>query len=213
MRLSKSWKLHAGVLGIVTAVMLLLLPNMGPIGASVFGGSSIQEGIQHAAGVGGISNTNANEIIENVIGTMLSVTTTLAVFTIVIAGMFLVLSIGEEGQKDKAKKIIQYTVIGLAVILLAEVIIETVKAVISGDSGTAQVLVTGVVLSILSVILNVVTTLAVLMIVVAGLYLILSLGEEGQKDKAKKIILYCIIGIVIILFSRAIVVFVNSFFG
>ncbi len=202
--------LAASAFGILTAFILMLNPN---ISASVFNGGTIQQGIQAAAGVGGISAMSANELMARLIQVILSVVTTLAVLTIVIAGMFLILSIGDEGQKDKAKKIIQYTIIGIIVILLAQVIVDLVFRVFTGDVGGVRELVTTVVVKLLLTVLNIVTTIALLMLVVAGLYLIFSLGDEGQKDKAKKIIQYTIVGLIIILFARVIIIFVNTLFG
>ncbi len=52
--------------------------------------------------------------------------------------------------------------------------------------------------------------IAVLFIIIAGIRLIVSQGEEEQKEKAKKTILYVIIGLIIILFARVIVSFVTG---
>lgn len=68
------------------------------------------------------------------------------------------------------------------------------------------------ILKIITFLLDIALLLAVLAIIIAGLYLITSNGDEGQKDKAKKIIFYALLGIVLILFSRAIVMLVNSIF-
>jgi glucose uptake protein GlcU len=38
-------------------------------------------------------------------------------------------------------------------------------------------------------------------------------GDEGEKDKAKKTIIYVIIGIIVVLFARVIVSFVNTLFS
>jgi hypothetical protein len=43
--------------------------------------------------------------------------------------------------------------------------------------------------------------------------LIVSNGDDAQKEKAKKIVMYVVIGIILILFSRAIVILVNNTFG
>ncbi len=66
------------------------------------------------------------------------------------------------------------------------------------------------ILSVLVFILNYVTLFAMVTVVVAGLYLIFSNGDEGNKDKAKKIVIYTVIGLVVILLSRVIVMFFNS---
>lgn len=83
----------------------------------------------------------------------------------------------------------------------------------SGITGLAQsTSISELILKIITFILDIALILAVLAIIIAGLYLITSNGDEGQKDKAKRIIFYAIIGILLILFSRAIVMVVNSIF-
>lgn len=47
----------------------------------------------------------------------------------------------------------------------------------------------------------------VVMVVIAGFYLVLSGGSETAKDSAKKIILYVVIGIVVIFLARSLVGF------
>lgn len=70
-----------------------------------------------------------------------------------------------------------------------------------------------VILSIVIWVLDIILTVAVVVIIIAGIYLIVSNGDDSSKDKAKKIVLYCIIGIILILFARVIVVVVNRIFG
>ncbi len=82
---------------------------------------------------------------------------------------------------------------------------------IGGLSGSTSI--TELILKIISFILDLALLVAVLAIIVAGVYLITSNGDEGQKDKAKKIIFYVIIGIILILFSRIIVILANSIFS
>ncbi len=79
---------------------------------------------------------------------------------------------------------------------------------ISGMSTSVDV--TSVIVKIINFILNLVLIIAVLAVIVAGFYLITSNGDEGQKDKAKTIILYVAIGIIVILFAKLIVLFVNN---
>ncbi len=73
--------------------------------------------------------------------------------------------------------------------------------------------ITDLILMIVTFVLDITLLLAVVAIIIAGLYLITSNGDEGQKDKAKKIIFYAIIGLILILFSRVIVLLVNSIFS
>lgn len=62
-------------------------------------------------------------------------------------------------------------------------------------------------------VLDFIILLAVIFVIVAGIRLIVSGGDEGQKDTAKKTIIYVIIGIIVVLFARVIVLFVNNVFG
>ena len=64
-----------------------------------------------------------------------------------------------------------------------------------------------VILSFLAKALNFLALAGVIMIVAAGITMIFSIGDDTVKDKAKKIILYVVIGLVIVLFARALVGF------
>lgn len=70
--------------------------------------------------------------------------------------------------------------------------------------------ITTVVTNILSMVLNLLALLAAVVIVIAGIRLIFSMGDEEGKETAKKTILYAVIGLLIILFAKAIITFVLS---
>lgn len=63
----------------------------------------------------------------------------------------------------------------------------------------------GTIITIIAAVLNFLALIAVIVIIIAGIRLIVSQGEEEQKEKAKKTILYAIIGLVVVLFARVIV--------
>lgn len=64
-----------------------------------------------------------------------------------------------------------------------------------------------VILRALAFVLDFLALAAVIFVVIAGIRLIVSGGSDDQKDKAKKIILYVIIGLLVVLFARVIVGF------
>ena len=68
------------------------------------------------------------------------------------------------------------------------------------------------VVRILQIVLSFMALVAVIFIVIAGIRLIASQGEEQEKDKAKKTIFYVIIGLIVILLAKAIVAFVEDVF-
>ena len=129
-----------------------------------------------------------------------------AVIVIVTAGFFLVLGFGSEGAKDRAKKMIIYTVIGLVVIVTAQIIVDLAESLGKGNiSSTAVTAVRTKIIEILTTALSFLNLFAVIAVVVAGFYLVLGGGTDESKEKAKKILLYTVIGLLIISFSRVIV--------
>ncbi|MFA7681472.1 MAG: TrbC/VirB2 family protein, partial [Candidatus Peribacteraceae bacterium] len=75
----------------------------------------------------------------------------------------------------------------------------------SGDN------VRGTITGILKTILSYMALVAVIVIVLAGIRMVVSQGDEGAVDKAKKTLLYAIIGLIIILLASAIVTIIASF--
>ncbi len=65
-----------------------------------------------------------------------------------------------------------------------------------------------VVLTLLRRVLDYLALAAVVVIVGAGVYLVVGGGSEDSKNKAKTIILYTIIGLLVVLLARAVVGFV-----
>lgn len=77
---------------------------------------------------------------------------------------------------------------------------------ISEEEGTQGI--ENAIISILTTVLDFILLIAVVYVIVAGIRLIVSGGDEAQKDSAKKTIIYVIVGIIIILLARVIVSFV-----
>lgn len=67
-----------------------------------------------------------------------------------------------------------------------------------------------VITSTLNYVLSFLALIAVIVLVIAGIRLIVSQGNEEERDKAKKTILYAVIGLLIVLFARVIVGFFTT---
>lgn len=80
--------------------------------------------------------------------------------------------------------------------------LDEIEGGVEGDVDVKQTLI-----DVLQFVLSFLALLAIIFIIVAGIRLIVSQGEEEQKDKAKKTILYVIIGLLVILFAKVIVSF------
>lgn len=68
-----------------------------------------------------------------------------------------------------------------------------------------------IITDILTAVLNFLALIAVVVVVIAGIRLIVSQGEDEAKDKAKKTIFYALGGLVIVLFARVIVSLVTVY--
>lgn len=127
--ISLSGRVRAIAVAAMTFAALLM-----PISAlaSVYGGDGIVKGIEDAEGLGGISDIgDIRQLIVSIIEFILDFVLLLAVIAIIVAGIYLIVSNGDEQQKDKAKRIILYVVIGIIVILLSRVLVMFVNSIFS----------------------------------------------------------------------------------
>jgi type IV secretory pathway VirB2 component (pilin) len=161
-------------------------------------------------GINVLSGSNPVQVVIQIVNTVLTYVGLAAVIAIVIAGLYMILSGGS--QADKAKEIIKWVIIGLVVILLAKVIVAFIYAALGGNLADIGINIPGgtgdirqVITSVLNTVLNFVGLIAVIAIVIAGIWLIVGMGSDESKDRAKKIILYTIIGLIIILLAKLLV--------
>ncbi len=115
----------------IAAYLHSLAPSAG---AAVFdGGPSIDESANEVASIPGISHqSNLMDFVISIITRVLDFVTLVAVIVVIVAGIRLIVSMGNDEQKDKAKKSIIYMVIGLAVIILSRIIVLFVVNIFNG---------------------------------------------------------------------------------
>ncbi len=101
--------------------------------AQVFDGPGILGGLDAAGGVAGLPSGDVRTTIISILRSVLSFLALAAVITIIIAGIMLILSLGNEEQKDRAKRIIFYTLIGLIIVLFARVIVGIVTVYLASQ--------------------------------------------------------------------------------
>ena len=85
-----------------------------------------------------------------------------------------------------------------------------IPAIPGTPSGVSENDIRNRILQALTFVLNFLALAAVIFIIIAGIRLIVSGGEEDAKNKAKKTILYVIIGLLVVLFARVIVGFFTT---
>ncbi len=67
------------------------------------------------------------------------------------------------------------------------------------------------VVRIIQDVLSFMALVAVIVIIVAGIRLVVSGADEGQREKARNTVIYAVVGLILILLAQAIVGFVNNF--
>jgi len=103
--------------------------NQPALSAAVYSGQGIDQGMGE---ISGIESGDPRDVISSIVTKILGYVALIAVVMIIIAGLYLILGMGSDSAKDTAKKIVLYTIIGLLLILLAEVIVQFVIDAMSG---------------------------------------------------------------------------------
>ncbi|MDD5751445.1 MAG: hypothetical protein PHS73_02910 [Candidatus Peribacteraceae bacterium] len=103
----------------LSPLLLLAIPRAASAANDVLGDASEID-------LGGGTETDLKQVIIDVIQAILQFVGVIAVAMIVIAGIWLIVGAADDSSKEKAKKIIIYTIVGLLVILLAEAIVQFV---------------------------------------------------------------------------------------
>jgi hypothetical protein len=91
--------------------------------AQVFNGPGLQDGINSAGQIDGPINASLRVVVLTFLHKVLGFVGLAAVIVIIIAGIYLIISMGEDEQRDKAKKIIQYAIIGMLIIFFARALV------------------------------------------------------------------------------------------
>ena len=139
-------------------------------------------------------------IVLNVAGIIFGVAGYLAIAFIVVGGFMHILSRGDPGRAAGARKAIANAIIGLILCALASTIAGAVNAVaVRARDGT------NFFVSVFNSAMLWAGIIAVIIIIVGGIYYTTSQGDPGRVVRAKNTIIYAIIGLIITLLAAAIV--------
>jgi hypothetical protein len=125
--------LHTRLLARASALLLGATSVVRVASAQVFDGPGILGGLDAISGVAGLPSGDVRTTIINILRLVLSFLALAAVITIIIAGIILILSLGNEESKERAKRIIFYTLIGLIIVLFARVIVGIVTVYLASQ--------------------------------------------------------------------------------
>jgi len=105
---------------------------------TVFSGPGLKQGakiVKCRLDKGVSKEKDLKKLIANWSNFLMSITATLAVVALIWAGFLYITAGGEDGQQEKAKKIIIFVAVGIILILGAYAIVNTVMKVRFGESG------------------------------------------------------------------------------
>ena len=145
-------------------------------------------------------------IALNIIDILFQLVGYAAVIFIIIGGYFYMTSNGDPNRSARGRTTITNAVIGIAIAIGASAIVREVASVTinAGQSATADSYLQG----IINLALTLAGTVAVVVIVLAGIRIASSSGDPANFAKAKNTILYAVIGLVIVFAAWAITDFV-----
>jgi formate hydrogenlyase subunit 3/multisubunit Na+/H+ antiporter MnhD subunit len=100
-----------------------------PASAAIFGGPGLQGGINEARNIDGLSQKDPWQIGQEVLLIAISFVSLLAIIALVVAGIMLILDMGNDQAKDRAKKTVIYTIIALILLLFSRVLVTFVSTI------------------------------------------------------------------------------------
>ena len=138
-----------------------------------------------------------NIVILNVILFFKALLATVVVLNIVIQGIRLIVAL-EDGDIDKARKRLLHGMVGAAFVILASVIVDAFYI----SRATAPIVAEA--FGIARFALTIFGALSVIGLIVSGIMLVVSV-DESLKDRAKKLIIVCIVALAIVITSYGII--------
>lgn len=161
------------------------------VGASALLANTFASGNQSVV----IQSDVGNSVLFYVVATFKSIVYIALVFNLSFQGIRLVVH-QDESQADKAKKQFMYGMIGAAIVILAD-------AMVTAFSGRNITIINEQTRGIIEFLLTILGGLAVIGILVSGIFLVLSVDEQ-LKDRAKKAILASIVVLALVVLSLSI---------
>lgn len=162
--------------------------------------------IQDAAVRGSNELKAVYDVIELFIGA-------LAILMIIIAGVRLLTSGGNDDAIDKSKKQIKWAVLGLILIGISELVIKDIIFPNQGSELPDVERGKQLIIDFTNFIAGFLATVAIALCMYAGVLYVMDTGKDENAGKAKKILLGAIVGLIIVMGAYALIYTVVDFGG
>lgn len=200
-------KIFKLILPIIISVFAVLQINTTPVsaatGASFSGSCNTFLGLKSWSCGVNISDQNSLktglwQIALNIAEDIAVVASYLIMAYVIYAGYLYMFSGGDPGKVAAGKKTLMHAFIGLAIVMLAKVIMGTIGAVFGSEDPT------GMVSATIGWFIAVSGIVAAIFVVYSGITYMTSAGDPTKTQKAKQALLYSLIGLAIVALSAAI---------
>ncbi|MBR2710041.1 hypothetical protein IKF02_00185 [Candidatus Saccharibacteria bacterium] len=153
-------------------------------------------------------------IASNVLVDISVIATYLVLGYVIYGGYLYVFSSGDPSKVSAGKKTLTHAFTGLAIVILANVILNTIRITLLGANGSfsdvtgtnAKDMVTGMI----SWAISIAGVVSLIFIVIGGVNYTTSAGDPSKIQKAKQTILYALIGLAIVALAEIITAVVSS---
>src|SRR3989344_4474813 len=151
------------------------------------------------AGTGLVNETPFTDAFNRISDYLTIITGAFLIFVISFAGFRIIVLQGNEAEVDKQKKNFFNGLLGVVLLLTARIIVDAILP--SGSPDDLVIEIGGMIRFLLEIMAG----LAVVSIIVSGILYIVSLHNDALHERAKRIVLYTVIVLVIVIFSHLIV--------
>ncbi|MBU0458174.1 hypothetical protein KJ652_04260 [Patescibacteria group bacterium] len=110
--------------------LALFISNPAYALAQVYGGGGVAAGVDAAVEAGVGTNANLGTILTDITVAIVKYTALLATIVIIIGGIWLIVGVGDEQAKERAKKIVLFTLIGVILVAIAGAIVTFIQSIL-----------------------------------------------------------------------------------
>lgn len=149
-------------------------------------------------------------VVTSLLDHLMAVIAWIAVLFIVIGGLMYMLAVGDDKKITTAKNIIGAAIIGFAIAIAAPTFLHEVAIILGYDTTSSPTVENAITIKVivertLDLLLSIVGIIAIIGLVVGGMFYLTAYGDEDRAKKGKSIITSSIIGIVVALAALMIV--------
>lgn len=169
-----------------------------------------------------IENNNISKniwiIVANISNDIVVIAAYLILGYVIYGGYLYMSAAGDPGKAASGRKTLTQAFIGLAIVLSAKVIVNSIHIALLGNSGAFSkdcaleecIKPAPLVTNVIQWIIGIAGVVAVIFIIIGAIGYMTSAGDSGKLQKAKNTILYALIGLAIVGLAEVITAFVSN---